>query len=134
MKYTGLTLEKVKELQIQYGKNALPEEKEIAAVKIFLSQFSNPLIFLLLFAGLISLWSKKYLDIVFIFLVLLLNSLFGFFQEYKAQKTLTALKRLIKPVADVVRDGQRQKIEAVNLVPGDIAFVSTGDKIPADGI
>jgi len=134
MKYTGLTIEKVKELQIQYGKNALPEEKEIAAVKIFLSQFSNPLIFLLLFAGLISLWSKKYLDIVFIFLVLLLNSLFGFFQEYKAQKTLTALKRLIKPVADVVRDGQRQKIEAVNLVPGDIAFVSTGDKIPADGI
>jgi len=88
MKYTGLTSEKVKELQIQYGKNTLPEEKEISAVKIFLSQFSNPLIFLLLFAGLISLWSKKYLDIIFIFLVLFLNSLFGFFQEYKAQKTL----------------------------------------------
>ena len=134
MKYTGLTLEKVKELQIQYGKNALPEEKEIAAIRIFLSQFSNPLIFLLLFAGLISLWSKKYLDIIFIFLVLFLNSLFGFFQEYKAQKTLTALKRLIKPVADVVRDNQRQEIEAVNLVPEDIVFVNTGDKIPADGI
>lgn len=134
MKYTGLSLEKVKELQIQYGKNALPEGKEISAVKIFLSQFSNPLIFLLLFAGLISLWSKKYLDIIFIFLVLFLNSLFGFFQEYKAQKTLAALKRLIKPVAKVVRDGQRQEIEAVNLVPGDIVFVNTDDKIPADGI
>ncbi|MBU4350979.1 hypothetical protein L6250_01865 [Candidatus Parcubacteria bacterium] len=73
MKYTGLSLEKVKELQIQYGKNALPEEKEITAIKIFLSQFSNPLIFLLLFAGLISIFSKKYFEIVFIFSVLLLS-------------------------------------------------------------
>jgi len=134
MKYTGLTLEQTKELRIQYGRNVLPEEKKATALKIFLAQFSNPLIFLLLFAGLISVFSREYFEIIFIFSVLLLNSLFGFFQEYKAQKTLLALKKLIKPFIRVERDSQRQEIPVSELVPGDIVFLATGDKVPADGI
>jgi Ca2+-transporting ATPase len=134
MKYAGLSSERAKELQAQYGKNVLPEEKGATALKIFLAQFSNPLIFLLLFAGLISVFSKEYFEIVFIFSVLLLNSLFGFFQEYKAQKTLLALKKLIRPLARVERDGQRQEVPVSELVPNDIVLVNAGDKIPADGI
>ncbi|MFA4999106.1 MAG: HAD-IC family P-type ATPase, partial [Candidatus Paceibacterota bacterium] len=133
MKYSGLSLSKVKKLQFQYGPNSLPQEKTTSAIKIFLSQFTNPLIYLLFLAGLISLFLQKYLDIVFIFSVVLLNSLFGFFQEYKAQKTLIALRKLIKPLAKVSRDNKRQQIDAIGLVPGDIVFLITGDKIPADG-
>ena len=133
MKYSGLTSSKVKKLQFQYGPNSLPKEKTASVIKIFLSQFTNPLIYLLFLAGLISLFLQKYLDIVFIFSVVFLNSFFGFFQEYKAQKTLIALRKLIKPRAKVLRDNKRQQIEASGLVPGDIVFLAAGDKIPADG-
>jgi len=133
MKYSGLSLGEVKKLQFQYGSNSLPQEKTIPAIKIFLSQFANPLIYLLFLAGLISLFLQKYLDIIFIFSVVILNSFFGFFQEYKAQQTLVALKRMIKPRAKVLRDNKRQEINALGLVPGDIVFLSVGDKVPADG-
>lgn len=133
MKYTGFSSAEVKNLQLQYGLNILPAEKTVPAIRIFFSQFANPLIYLLVCAGLISLFLHKYLDIIFIFSVVFLNSIFGFFQEYKAQKTLTALKKLVKPAAKVVRDDKRQEIDASGLVPGDIVFLISGDKIPADG-
>ncbi|MDP3093531.1 MAG: HAD-IC family P-type ATPase [bacterium] len=132
MKHIGLSSARVKELKAKYGANVLPEGKEVSPIRIFLSQFANPLIFLLLFAGVISLLSKEYLEIAFIFLVVLLNSAFGFFQEYKAQRTMAALKKLIRPLARVIRDGQRQEIEVSDLVPGDIVFLAVGDKVPAD--
>jgi len=133
MRYTGLSSEEIKKLQLQYGKNVLPAEKTVPALKIFLSQFANPLVYLLFFAGIISLFFQKYLDIIFIFSVVFLNSIFGFFQEYKAQKTLIALKKLVKPIAKVVRENKRQEIDASELVPGDIVFLTIGDKVPADG-
>lgn len=133
MKYTGFSSAEVKNLQLQYGLSVLPAEKTVPAIRIFFSQFANPLIYLLVCAGLISLFLHKYLDIIFIFSVVFLNSIFGFFQEYKAQKTLTALKKLVKPAAKVVRDDKRQEIDASGLVPGDIVFLISGDKIPADG-
>lgn len=133
MKYKGLDLDEVRKLQIQYGLNILPAEKTIPLIKIFLSQFTNPLVYLLFLTGLISLFLQKYLDLIFIFSVVFLNSLFGFFQEYKTQKTLSALKRLIKPTAKVIRGGNRQEIDVAQLVVGDIVFLAPGDKVPADG-
>ncbi len=133
MKYSSLSLEEVKRLQLKYGSNSLPQEKTVPAIKIFISQFTNPLIYLLFLAGLISLFLQKYLDIVFIFSVVILNSFFGFFQEYRAQKTLVALKRMIKPNAKVLRDDKRQEVDASGLVPGDTVFLAVGNKVPADG-
>lgn len=134
MEYAGLSSDEVKKLQAQYGSNVLASSKGVSPVKIFLGQFTNPLVYLLVFVGVISILLQKYLDIVFIFSVVLLNSAFGFFQEYKAQKTFQAIKRLLKPVARVIRDGQQQTVDALELVPGDTALVSVGDKIPADSL
>jgi len=134
MEYVGLSSGEVKKLQIQYGSNILPSERGISAIKIFCAQFLNPLVYLLVVVGAISISLQKYLDVVFIFSVVFLNSVFGFFQEYKAQKTFRAIKKLLKPAARVIRDGRRKTIHATDVVPGDIVLVSIGDKIPADGI
>lgn len=133
MKYQNLTLEEVKKRQFKYGKNILPEEKAIPAIKLFLVQFANPLVYILCFAALISFFLQKYLDIALILSVVFVNAIMGFFQENKTQKTLLALKKLIKPTAKVFRNNEKQEIEAQELVPGDIVFLGIGDKIPADG-
>ena len=133
MKYKNLSLREVRERQEKYGKNLLPEEKTASGLKIFVLQFANPLVYILLVAALVSVFLQKYLDIGLILSVVVINALMGFFQEYKTQKTLSALKKLIKPIAKVFRDNERQKIPAVELVPGDIVFLGRGDRVPADG-
>lgn len=133
MEYQGLSSAEVKNKQAECGKNVLPEEKTASALKIFFLQFANPLVYILCLAGLVSLFLQKYLDIALIFSVVIINALMGFFQENKTQKTLLALKKLIKPKAKVLRDGERVEIEAFELVPGDIVFLSAGDRVPADG-
>jgi Ca2+-transporting ATPase len=133
MKFTGLSSKEAKKLQIKYGLNKLPSEKPLSALKIYLSQFTNPLVYILVVVGIISFFMHEYVDIIFIFSVVILNSFFGFIQEYKAQKTFTALKDLLKPIAKVIRGGKQIKIDATELVPGDIVLLVNGDKIPADG-
>ncbi|MGI6104559.1 MAG: cation-translocating P-type ATPase [Patescibacteria group bacterium] len=133
MEYKGLSSEEIKKRQLQYGKNALPEEKSMPAVKIFFLQFANPLVYILLVAGLVSFFLGKYFDIALIFSVVLINALMGFFQENKTQNTLAALKKLVKPRAKVLRGGEKHEIDASELVPGDIAYLGMGDRVPADG-
>lgn len=133
MKYQSLTFNEAQEKQLQYGKNILPEEKAIPVIKIFFAQFANPLVYILCFAALISFFLQKYFDIALILSVVVVNAIMGFFQENKTQKTLLALKKLIKPNAKVFRDNKKQEIEAQELVPGDIVFLGIGDKILADG-
>ena len=133
MKKTGLSAQEAEKKQLQYGKNVLPEEKTVPAIRIFLMQFANPLVYILFLAGLVSLFLHKYFDILLILSVVFLNALMGFFQENKTQKTLTALKKLVKPRAKVLRDGEKIDIEAFDLVPGDVVFLGAGDRVPADG-
>ena len=133
MKFKNLTSKEVKKNQIKFGKNSLPEEKTISAIRIFFSQFANPLVYILCLAGLVSLFLQKYLDIALIFSVVLINAIMGFVQENKTQKTLAALKKLVKPIARVLRDDQRQDVDAEELVPGDVVFLAMGDRVPADG-
>lgn len=133
MKYRYLSTQEAEERQKKYGENSLPEEKTASGLKIFLSQFANPLVYVLLCAGLISIILNKYLDIALIFSVVIVNSLMGFFQEYKTQKTLSALKKLVKPIAKVIRDNEKQNIMASELVPGDVVILGAGDRVPADG-
>jgi Ca2+-transporting ATPase len=133
MKYKNLSSIQARDLQAKYGKNSLPEEKMVSGVKIFVSQFANPLVYVLSVAGLISIFLQKYIDIFLIFAVVIVNAAMGFFQEFKTQRTLFALKKLVKPVARVLRDGENQRIMAQDLVPGDIVFLGQGDRVPADG-
>ena len=129
----GLTTEEAKRLLGQHGPNLLPEKPPPTPLSIYLSQFKNPLVYVLTIAGFITLLLQHFPDSTLIFLAVFLNSLLGFIQEKKASDALSALKRFISPKTEVIRDGIRQKIDSANLVPGDIVFLSQGTKVPADG-
>ena len=98
------------------------------------SQFKSPLIYILFGAGLISVFLKEWTDAVVIFMAVAVNSGLGFWQEFKAEKSLEALKKLIVPSATVIRNKKRKVIEAKHIVPGDVVVLKMGDRIPADGI
>jgi len=98
-----------------------------------LSQFKSPLIYILLAAVVIYAYLKEYMDVALIGIVVVLNSIMGFFQEYNAQKTLVALRNILKPKALVIRNGERKEIDIKKLVPGDLVVLTAGNKVPADG-
>ena len=129
----GLTASEVLAQRRQYGENVLPTAKRISAVGIFINQFKNPLIYIILAAAGISLAVGEYGDFAIIMVVVLLDAVLGFVQEYQAQRTYTALKGLLKPTTTVIRDGTRQEIEVRELVPGDVVVLSAGEHVPGDG-
>ena len=133
MFYKGLNEKEVLELRKKFGENLILAKKETPWFFILLSQLKSPLIYIIILVGLISLLLQKYADAVLIVFVVVLNTLMGFFQEHKAQKTLFALKEILKPEVIVLRDGKRKKIETKELVPTDLVILGSGDKVPADG-
>lgn len=116
----------------KYGENNLPEKKKRSRIGIFLDQFKNYLIFILLVAAVTEVFIGKYTEAFAIFVVLLINAALGYTQEYKAQTSIEALRRISAPKAKVLRDGVRTQIDTSKIVPGDIIFLETGDKVPAD--
>lgn len=133
MKNTGLTSIEVLELKQKFGDNLIPHKEKTNWYTILISQFKSPLIYLLIAVGALSIYFNEVLDAVLITLVIIFNIITGFLQEYSAQRTLTALKKLVKSKSYVIRDGKRIEIESQDLVPGDIVIIASGDKIPADG-
>ena len=128
----GLTHDEAKQRLVQYGVNALPVKKPPALWEILLRQIRNPLIFILIAAAAASVAIGEITDAVFILLVIVLNSGLGAFQEYNAEKTAAGLQKLLKINARVQRSGVQTEIPAENLVPGDIVFLESGNKVPAD--
>lgn len=124
-------LEAGKRLQ-QIGPNRLPEPQPVSILSIFSHQFRSPLIYILLLAATVSLLMQDWTDAGFIFAVLLLNAVIGGYQEYSAQRSARALRSLVTPQAEVLRDGEIIELDAAQLVPGDIVLVETGRRIPAD--
>src|SRR3989344_5786788 len=116
----------------KYGFNKLEEKKRTTAFQIFLNQFKNPLVIILIVAALVSAFIEYVIDAAVIFSIILLNAILGFVQEYKAEKAVEALKKLAAPKATVIRDGKQITISSEELVPGDIVVLETGDKVPAD--
>ena len=116
-----------------YGSNTLEEKEQLNPWKLFLSQFTDFMVLVLLGATMISGILKEYADAITILLIVFVNAILGFFQEYKAEKSLEALKNMTAPEASVIRSGIRKRIKATELVPGDIIFLESGDKVPADG-
>jgi len=129
----GLSQEEVNHRLRTYGYNILPDVKRQSLISIFISQFKNPLIYILLIAASIIFFiGKDKLDAFIISGVLLFNAILGTVQEGRSLNILESLKRLIKTDSIVLRNGTKMIIEDSKLVPGDIIFLQEGQKIPAD--
>ena len=128
----GLGTQEVAERQAQWGLNQIPVQYGKPAWLRFLLQFHNPLIYVLLVAGGVTLAIADYVDAAVIFAVVIVNTLIGFVQEGKAEKSLEAVRSMLANKAMVLRDGQRAVIAAEQLVPGDVVMMESGDKVPAD--
>ncbi len=116
----------------QYGKNLLEEEKPTSPLIAFLAQFKNPLMLLLILASTVSFLVGKSVDAIGIIAAVILSAVLGFVQEFKAEKAIRALKKLVSLKALVIRNGEKRVILADELVVGDIIILDEGDKVPAD--
>lgn len=129
---TGISEKEAQFRLKRYGPNKLKEKKTASKLKIFLEQFKNPVVWVLIGATIVSLFFGEILQSAVILIIVLVNALFGFLQEYKAERAILALLRLTKLQATVLREGKKKVIDAIFLVPGDLIVLETGDKIPAD--
>ncbi len=132
--HTGLTSEEAAKRLATHGKNALAPPKRPTGFAIFVSQLKSPMVYILLTAAAVTFILRESLDTAVIMIAVIVNTGLGFLQEYKAERTLWALKQLITPTARVSRDGAISVIPAETLVPDDVVHLSPGDKIPADGM
>lgn len=128
----GLTEQEIKQRQEQYGLNALMEEKEASVFKIFIDQFKDLLVLILIAAALISMLSDNIESACVILAVITLNAILGTVQTVKARKSLQSLKALSTPHTKVIRDGKKQEIPSTELTVGDIVLLEAGDVISAD--
>ncbi|MEM5799977.1 MAG: calcium-translocating P-type ATPase, PMCA-type [Candidatus Aenigmatarchaeota archaeon] len=144
----GLSEEEAKKRLQEYGYNELKERKKVSALEIFLNQFKDIFVIMLLVAIAISVligwyeikenpeksFFEAYADAVAIGAIVVLNAIVGFTQEYRAEKALEAMKKLTAPKARVIREGKEVLIDAREVVPGDILLIEAGDRIAADGL
>lgn len=128
----GLTWKEAEQRLERYGPNQLVDQANISAFALLLNQFKDFMVLILLIATLISGILGEYTDAITIIAIVILNAILGFIQEYKAEKSLQALKELSAPLAHVIREGELAEIPAAELVPGDIIFFEAGDRIAAD--
>ncbi|MFH1704069.1 MAG: cation-transporting P-type ATPase, partial [Nitrospirota bacterium] len=129
---SGLSDSEIKERLLQFGPNKFIEEERISKLKILLHQFTSPLIYILLIAGVVTIFLKEYIDSGVIFAVVILNAIIGYIQEYKAEESVRALKKMVVPKAKVLREGKEKEINSEKLVPGDIVLLASGVRVPAD--
>ena len=128
----GLTSAAVAEARDRYGWNELPKAKRIPWILVLLRQFTGPLVLILIAAAAIALVLGEVVDAIAIGLVVLLNGILGFVQEWRAENALDALRSMLTPTALVLRDGEEHVIPAREIVPGDLVIVASGDSVPAD--
>ena len=128
----GLDVFEVKHRTEQYGPNTISTKKGKGPLQRFLLQFHQPLIYILIGAGLITAALQEWVDSGVIFGVVLVNAIIGFIQEAKAVSALAALAKTMTSEATVLRQGVKKRVSSIELVPGDIVFLQSGDKVPAD--
>jgi cation-transporting P-type ATPase F len=116
----------------RFGSNELTAQKKQSAWLRFLQQFNQPLLYILLVAGLVTAFLQEWIDSGVIFGVTLLNAIIGFVQESKAEDAIAALSEAVTTEAKILRNDQKQVISSRELVPGDLVLLSSGDKVPAD--
>lgn len=128
----GLDEKEVKLRQEKYGKNELPKGKTPSLLKIFIEQLLDPIVLLLVVAMIFSILIKENIDAIAIAFIILVDIILGTFQEWKANKNVEALTKLIEIRTKIIRSGKEIEVYSSNLVPGDIVLLSSGDKISAD--
>lgn len=128
----GLSQAEAKKRLEEYGPNELEHDGKLTPLKIFLLQFKNVMVFMLLFATVISYLIGEYVDAAVIFAILIINAVLGFIQEYRAEKAMEALLSLAAPHAVVIRDGKEREVFSRELVKGDVVVLNVGDMVPAN--
>ncbi|MFW6025038.1 MAG: cation-translocating P-type ATPase [Candidatus Woesearchaeota archaeon] len=118
----------------RYGENKINFENKATPFKIFLRQFNNLMVYILLISIILSLILNHMYHAIIIGIIIFLIVVLGFFQEYKASKEMDALKNLLVPDSVVVRAKKKKVVPSLDVVPGDLVYLTTGDKVPADGV
>ena len=128
----GIDPDEASDRLARFGPNELPEEKTEGAMAIAARQFRSPLVYILFLAGVVTVFLAEYLDAAVIAVVLAMNALVGFFQEYRAERSMAALRRLAGSRATLLRGGRELEVDAHLIVPGDVVVVEAGSRVPAD--
>ncbi|MBE0493186.1 MAG: cation-translocating P-type ATPase [Thiomicrospira sp.] len=128
----GLSQAEAEQRLTKYGPNQLSETHGVAIIPLFLRQLKNPLLIVLFFGALLSFYIQHYVDAFAITAIILINATISFMQEFKAQRSMDALREMAAPKCWVKRDGEWQNLAAADLVPGDLIKLETGTIIPAD--
>jgi Ca2+-transporting ATPase len=136
----GLTEEEAENRIEEYGENRIENDDSTSMLDIFISQFQDNLIYLLMAAGLLTVLvgllpghEANLTETAIIFAILFANGIFGFIQDYRAEKSIEALKEMSTPNTVILRDGDKKEVDSTQVVPGDIVFLEQGDAVPADG-
>jgi P-type Ca2+ transporter type 2C len=128
----GLSAQEAARLLKEHGQNIFRQGKKFSVARIFAAQFKDILIIILIVSTLLSLLMGELSEAAAIILIILLNAIMGFVQEYRTEKTLDALKNMAAPVARVLRDGKPRELPAAEVVPGDLLLLEAGDRVPSD--
>lgn len=131
--HRGLSSEEAQKRLQEWGANQLPEQKQVSPFKLLVEQFSSFIVWILIVAALIAGFLGEWIDASAISVIVVLNAVLGFFQEYRAEKSLAALRKMASPSSKVIRNGELQTIPSKDIVPGDLVLIEAGDRIPADG-
>src|SRR5687768_4393617 len=129
---SGLTADEAAKRLQTHGPNELQARSHISPWSILFEQFKNVLIIILLLATALSAFLGHGVEAIAITVIVLFAVILGFVQEYRAERAIEALREMAAPTATVIRDGRERKINALELVPGDLILLATGDKVPAD--
>ncbi|MFO8018183.1 MAG: HAD-IC family P-type ATPase [Promethearchaeia archaeon] len=134
----GLTEEEVERRLTKYGPNKIKGEEPLSKLSILIAQIKDPIIYIILVTAIITFIFGKYTDTIVIGIVVIFNTIIGFTQEYRAETSLKALKEMVSPEADIIRDCPREgtcmeeRVKSTEVVPGDIILLEGGDKVAAD--
>src|SRR4030042_1002717 len=128
----GLTEHAARSRLEKYGYNEMKTEEMISPFALFFNQFTNILIIILLIATILSALVGEIFDAVLILVIVVFCAILGFIQEYRAERALEALKKMLSPSITVLRGGKEEEVPSKELVPGDVLLLEAGDKIPAD--
>ena len=133
VKPEGLSQEEVQSRLLKFGKNKIFRKHNWHRLRLIGNQFNDTLVWILAVAALMSIFFGEKQDAVIIVVIILVNAIIGFFQEFRAERILENIRKLTRDTAVVIRGGKKEEIETVGIVPGDVVFVSSGENIAADG-
>lgn len=131
--HRGLSKNEAQKRLQESGLNQLLEQQKASVFDLFFNQFSNFIVWILIAAAIIAGILREWIDAFAIIVIVILNALLGFFQEYKAELSLAALRKMITPSSKVIRDGKLRSVPSKEIVVGDLVLIEAGDQIPADG-